>query len=142
MASMLYRVKESKLWPGLALVLAVVTGLPWQSGMAESAPLVVSNTSKPSGQGDWYWTAYIQGPAGLMNQIQCVVYTLHPTFTDPVRRVCDMNDQKQRDPKPPPDAGFFLDATGWGTFALRAHIEFKDGTSQDLEHMLAFSGRS
>ena len=32
---------------------------------------------------------FIQAPPAVLSQIKCVEYTLHPTFPNPVRQVCD-----------------------------------------------------
>ena len=42
-------------------------------------------------QGDdwWKWWVWIDGPKEELDQIDHVVYTLHPTFPNPVRIVRD-----------------------------------------------------
>jgi transcription initiation factor IIF auxiliary subunit len=76
----------------------------------------------------WYdWTAYIEAPAGVLQNISTVRYFLHPTF-----------DPKVRDITEGPEYGFPLSTGGWGTFRLKATVYYKDGKQQDLEHDLVF----
>jgi transcription initiation factor IIF auxiliary subunit len=98
--------------------------------MAQTAgSLDVQNVAERMADNQWKWTAFVTGPPEQIAKIQCVRYTLHPTFTNPVQEVCDMSD-----PKHP----FALSAVGWGVFNLRARIAFKDGSSSDLTHFLKF----
>jgi transcription initiation factor IIF auxiliary subunit len=98
------------------------------SGQAMAQSLDVQNVAERAGD-QWKWTAFVTGPPEQIAKIRCVRYTLHPTFPDPVKEVCEMSD-----PKHP----FAFSAVGWGTFNLRARIEFKDGSSSDLTHYLKF----
>jgi transcription initiation factor IIF auxiliary subunit len=98
-----------------------------EQAMAQS--LDVQNVAERAADNQWKWTAFVTGPPEQIAKIRCVRYTLHPTFPNPVREVCDVSDPKQP---------FALSAVGWGTFNLRARIEFKDGSSSDLTHYLKF----
>lgn len=103
----------------------------WQAaGQLAHQPVVIGNVASKTGAGTWNWTAYIAGPPEEIANVQCVVYTLHPTFPNPVQRVCTTSD-----PKYP----FGLSATGWGTFNLLARIEFKDGSVQEIVQPLSFN---
>src|SRR5215469_6083320 len=92
------------------------------AAVAGKDSLDIQNTAEKIGDKEWRWTAFVSGPPDEIGKIACVKYTLHPTFPKPVQEVCSIED-----PKHP----FALTATGWGTFNLRARIEFKDGTSQE-----------
>ena len=59
-----------------------------------------------------------------------MTYALHPTFPNPVQKICWTSDAKYP---------FGLTATGWEAFALLSRIEFKDGSYQDIVHVLDFS---
>ena len=98
--------------------------------LAQHAPIQISNVATKIGEGQWRWTVYVAGPPHEIGNISCVVYRLHPTFPDPVQRVCNIGDRKYP---------FALTATGWGTFGLLAHVEFSDGQSQDMVWYLDFS---
>ncbi|KAL6063735.1 YEATS domain-containing protein 4, variant 2 [Balamuthia mandrillaris] len=73
------------------------------------------------------WTAFVRGPAGdedISYFVKKVVFTLHPSFKDPVRVV----------DKPP----FEITETGWGEFELAIRIHFVDASERpvDLYHPL------
>jgi transcription initiation factor IIF auxiliary subunit len=71
------------------------------------AALTVTNTSSYAGGGRWAWSVFVDADAETLRQIECVEYTLHPTFPNPVRRVCNQSK-----------TGFALSTNGWGTFRL------------------------
>jgi transcription initiation factor IIF auxiliary subunit len=87
------------------------------------------NISRYLGNDRWSWTVFIKGPQQVLNNIECVEYTLHPTFPIPVQRVCGLGDQKYP---------FALSAIGWGTFQIRIRVFLRDGKVQDLTHHLRF----
>jgi transcription initiation factor IIF auxiliary subunit len=107
--------------------LAVCSVWPTTAVFGQSS-LEVSNIAENI-DGTWEWIAYVSGPQAEIDRIECVVYTLHPTFPNPVQEVCET-----KDPKYP----FGLTARGWGTFTLLINIEFKDGSSEELVHTLEF----
>ncbi|MGK7867204.1 pYEATS domain-containing protein [Falsiroseomonas sp. E2-1-a20] len=111
------------LFPPTSLVRAQNNGI---------APLRIENVAVPLGEFRWNWKAYVAGPPQEIAQIECVIYTLHPTFVEPVRKICDNSDA---------NFPYALDAVGWGTFSLRARIEFKNGSSREYVHALSFSRR-
>jgi hypothetical protein len=96
--------------------------------MAQTGPLDIQNVAERVGD-QWKWTAFVTGPPEEIAKIRCVRYTLHPTFPNPVQEVCDTSDREHP---------FAFSAVGWGTFNLRARIEFKNGSSSELTHYLRF----
>ena len=107
--------------PALALALAFTPLYAAPSG------ITASNTSRYAGDGRWNWTVSIQAAKPVLDSIQCVEYTLHPSFPNPVRRVCSRGA----------GAGAFpLPANGWGTFTIKIRVLFRDGKQQSLEHQL------
>ncbi|UCD18435.1 MAG: hypothetical protein JSV44_05875 [Candidatus Zixiibacteriota bacterium] len=94
-----------------------------------SLSITADNISTRVRSGLWRWTVFIQGPELDLEKIQCVQYTLHPTFYDPVREVCERGSGPH---------AFALTATGWGTFEIKIRLFLKDGGTQDLTHMLDF----
>lgn len=91
------------------------------------------NTARYAGDGWWDWTVYIQAPPEVLEQIKCVKYTLHPTFPDPVRTVCETKDTNYP---------FGYSTSGWGTFEIKVNVEYIDGEGLPLRHMLAFKAPS
>jgi transcription initiation factor IIF auxiliary subunit len=94
-----------------------------------ASSLSVGNDAQQLGKRLWRWTVFIEAPEDTLSQIQCVTYTLHETFPDPVREVCARGRGSR---------AFPLTVTGWGTFELQARVYFKDGRVQDLTHDLRF----
>ncbi len=120
---------KTGIWLAL-LVVQLLLPLP-SFAAGPVSDLELRNVAEPQGSGDtWKWRAFITGKADKINQITCVTYTLHPTFPKPVQKICST-----KNPKYP----FELDAVGWGTFSLRAKVEFRDGPPQELNHTLDFS---
>src|SRR5262249_12425443 len=97
--------------------------------VARNDTLDIQNIAERIADDKWRWTAFVSGPSDQIAKIACVEYILHPTFPNPVQKVCSTDD---------PQHPFALTATGWGTFNLRARIEFKDGTSKEITHYLRF----
>lgn len=95
-------------------------------------PITARNTSEyiglhPTYGRDWWkWTIYIEADPGTLSQIECVEYTLHPTFPDPIQRVCTSYNN------------FAFSSNGWGTFEVKIRAIFKNGTERYLSHMLEF----
>lgn len=88
-----------------------------------------SNISRYAGNGRWDWTVFISASPQLLNNIRCVEYTLHPSFPNPVRKVCSLGDRRYP---------FGLSSNGWGTFELSIRVIFKNGEVRFLRHMLTF----
>jgi len=72
----------------------------------------------------WKWWVWIEGPDEELDQIDQVVYILHPTFSNPVRTCSDRASK------------FRLDTFGWGTFTIYAKVVRKNGTQLKLQHDL------
>ena len=77
-------------------------------------------------QGDdyWDWWIWIEGAQEELDQIDRVIYILHPTFPSPVREV---NDRSTK---------FRLKTAGWGVFLIRATVKHRDGKETPLQHYL------
>jgi len=112
----------------VAIALYLIVMLPLVSVYGEDS-LDIKNTAQPIGKNQWRWTAFVIGPSDQIAKIACVEYILHPTFPRPIQKICSTDD---------PSRPFALTATGWGTFSLRARIEFKDGRSEEISHYLRF----
>jgi transcription initiation factor IIF auxiliary subunit len=91
-----------------------------------SRDVTARNWAREIEPGWWQWGIHLEGPGSELDRIRCVEYTLHPTFPNPVRLVCN------------PEKGFELIARGWGEFRVGIKIIFKDGSVTQLGHMLEF----
>src|SRR4051812_589599 len=72
----------------------------------------------------WKWWVWIDGTEKVIDQIDYVIYTLHSTFPDPVRKVSDRSNR------------FRLDSYGWGEFRIYVQVFDKSGRSKRLFHDL------
>jgi transcription initiation factor IIF auxiliary subunit len=86
--------------------------------------LCIRQEEKYVGHDRWKWSVWLEGPQAELDQIDHVMYILHPTFHNPVREIPDRS------------SNFRLEASSWGTFTIRAKAIFKDGTEQPLQHDL------
>ncbi len=94
-------------------------------------PIAADNlaTRSESKNDYWDWTIFVKGPEDVLEKIEYVEYTLHPTFPDPVRIV----NQRGHGPY-----AFPLTTAGWGTFTIKVKVYYRDGTYQHLSHLLRF----
>ena len=104
-------------------------GLPDRARSQQACvqPICFQNTSKFIGGGRWDWTVFVDPRSRDVAVIKCVEYTLHPTFPNPVRVVCDIGSI---------DQPFALRSNGWGTFLIRIRVLMKDGNIRELSHQL------
>jgi transcription initiation factor IIF auxiliary subunit len=87
-------------------------------------PVALTQESKYVGNDRWEWSVRLDGSPEELDSIDRVTYVLHPTFHHPVREVTDRSTK------------FRLDTSGWGTFTLRAKVQYKDGRELPLQHDL------
>lgn len=75
--------------------------------------------------GDWWnWSVWIEGSPRELDQIDHVIYNLHPTFPEPVRVSKDR------------ESNFRLKSAGWGEFTILAKVVLKTGEQIRLSHEL------
>lgn len=81
--------------------IAAAIGLvsPFTMAVASSQAAEIANVARQVAEGQWEWTAYVVAPPGELERVHCrvhcVVYTLHPTFPNPVqRRICHTANPK------------------------------------------------
>ena len=73
----------------------------------------------------WEWEAFLDdGGSGELSNVDYVEYVLHPTFSNPIRRITAR------------EGGFVLETAGWGTFILKAFVHTKDRRKMKLTHQL------
>ena len=92
-----------------------------------SAAVAVKNTSTYVGGGRWDWTIFVDADRETLQQIDCVEYVLHPSFPEPVQKVCRAAATK-----------FAYSTNGWGVFTVKVNIHYKNGHVEALEHKLVF----
>lgn len=86
--------------------------------------LKVKQDSTYQGGEWWKWSVWLEGSPKELAAIDRVVYTLHPTFPDPVRTVKNRR------------AGFKLESSGWGEFEIYLQIAQRDGSVRTRRHWL------
>ena len=84
----------------------------------------IAQDFKYEGDDWWSWWIWIEGADADLDKVDHVVYTLHSTFGNPVRKI------KDRDSK------FVLKTEGWGTFMLYGKVVLKNTEEIPLEHEL------
>jgi hypothetical protein len=84
----------------------------------------IKQSAQSSDESWWNWSVWLEGTAAELNIVQFVVYTLHPTFADPVRVVTTRKN------------GFRLDSAGWGEFEIYIEIRRLDGKTVKRTHYL------
>lgn len=72
----------------------------------------------------WDWSAWIDANPQALAAIESVTWILHPSFPRP-----RMKSRSRQ-------TGFRLDASGWGTFLLKAELHKSQGEPQVISHML------
>lgn len=86
--------------------------------------LSIQQSEEYQGSDRWRWSVWLEAEPPELDSIDHVIYILHPTFINPVRRVDDRA------------TNFRLDTSGWGTFTIHAKIFHRDGRETALEHAL------
>ncbi len=84
----------------------------------------IKQESSYVGDRRWDWSVWLVGSATELDQIDCVTYTLHPTFPNPVQEINTRED------------GFRLESGGWGEFTIYIDIARKSGKHTQLSHDL------
>ena len=84
----------------------------------------VRNSARYIGSGRYDWTVCLSRdtPASVLDAIEFVEYTLHPTFPNPVQRG--------------EDRYFSYSAYGWGEFNKIVKVRFKDGREATINYEL------
>jgi len=72
----------------------------------------------------WDWAVWLVGTAAELDMIDHVIYTLHPTFPNPVRKIHTRR------------GGFRLKASGWGGFTIYIDVVRKNSEHIQLIHEL------
>ncbi len=86
----------------------------------------INQTSRRKNDRLWSWSISLSASNEELNQVDKVIYHLHPTF------------KKSEVVKTNRSRNFRLDASGWGTFVVRIEIFYSDGNTEELRHRLKF----
>lgn len=86
--------------------------------------LRIAQDFRYEGERWWRWWVWIEGPDAELDEVSSVVYTLHPTFPQPVRTATDRESK------------FRIETAGWGTFTIYAKVHRKDDSQVKLTHDL------
>jgi len=110
----------------LILIVAVSTAVMHSERIGN---IVVDNVAVDKGNDQWEWTIFVKSSPDVLNSIEYVQYTLHPTFADPIQKVYKTSN---------PDYPFGLTRTGWGVFEVPVRVVFKNGEQRTLKYLLRF----
>lgn len=90
----------------------------------------LDNTSAPVPNfSGWYkWKIFIRAKEEVLSKISYVIYTLHPTFYEPVRKI---ENRK---------GGFELVGRGWGEFEVKVKIKLENQDELTMNHWLKLGG--
>lgn len=91
--------------------------------------IIIRNSNEEISENWWRWTVYVASSEVVLNQIKCVEYTLHESFSNPIQLICEKTSNQK---------AFPFSARGWGTFEIKVKVIYKDGKIQNLRHMLEF----
>jgi hypothetical protein len=86
--------------------------------------LKIAQSASQEAETRWKWSVWIEGSDVELDTIQEVTWKLHPTFSQPIRRI-DTRATK-----------FKLNSVGWGEFTVYATLKIKNGRSKSLQHWL------
>lgn len=86
--------------------------------------LSIQQEAHYEGKDFWKWSVWLGGTPDDLNQVDHVMYILHPTYHKPVREIFDRA------------SNFRLEEAGWGTFTVLAKAISKDGREIVLQHDL------
>src|SRR3954469_14987285 len=113
-----------------AAIAAAVSLVSMSTPVLAQEAFTLSNTARSIGDDRWDWTVFLQASAQNLSKVKCVVYTLHPTFPNPVRRVCDRGQGAR---------AFALNSNGWGEFTIHAKVMLKDGGAQGIDYRVSLA---
>jgi len=70
------------------------------------------------------WKVFVDEPDSVLDQIDYVEYTLHPTFRPPHQVRQNRQDK------------FALETAGWGEFTMLIDVKFRDGRVEKVPYWL------
>jgi transcription initiation factor IIF auxiliary subunit len=112
---------------GLGILLLFAVGRT-----ARGQEIKIDNTARYASEGRYDWTVFIVAEDSVLNNIDHVVYTLHPTFSDPRRSVSDRGRR----------CAFALSSTAWGEFNIGVKVVFKNKAEYTTDYHLNLFDKS
>jgi transcription initiation factor IIF auxiliary subunit len=91
---------------------------------ASGQSLKFTNTYTNGPNSTYRWTVYLDETNTTLQKITCVEYRLHPTFPNPLRKVCS------------PQTKFALTTAGWGEFTIFIAVHWQDGHVTNQSYQL------
>jgi transcription initiation factor IIF auxiliary subunit len=70
------------------------------------------------------WKVFVDEPGSVLDQIEKVEYTLHPTFPQP-HQVRQNREER-----------FALESAGWGEFTMLIDVKYRDGKKEKVPYWL------
>ena len=105
------------------LFLILILVLSYESFTQGVQKISVQNDASMSRRKGYYnWKVYLVGHRDTLLKIKEVVYTLHPTFANPVQKIKSSTKNKN----------FSYSASGWGEFDIKVKIVFVDKRRRPL----------
>jgi len=80
--------------------------------------------AKLNSGGSWNWSVWVEGAADILDKINYVIYTLHPSYSVNERKVTDRQTK------------FRLDEEAWAPFTIYVRVLLKNDSTIDLEYEL------
>jgi transcription initiation factor IIF auxiliary subunit len=84
----------------------------------------IQQWEKYEGEDWWRWAVWVEAPDEVLDLVDFVEWTLHPTFPDPIRKSHDRAHK------------FRIETGGWGVFQIIARVQTKDGKQTKLHYHL------
>lgn len=95
-----------------------------QTAFSQLTEANIKNTARYVSAGRYQWNIYVDAGKPLLNTINYVQYTLHPTFKTPI--VYGRNAA----------TNFNYSAVGWGEFMVGVRVVYKNKSQQVFQHWL------
>ena len=86
--------------------------------------IMIQQWEKYEGEDWWRWAVWVEARDEVLDLIDFVEWTLHPTFPNPIRKIHDRASK------------FRLETGGWGVFQIVARVQMKNGQQTKLRHQL------
>lgn len=109
----------------LVILAALALALSPGTCRAQQLNIRADNTAKYV-NGRYEWTVFLVGDESVIKRVTAVEYTLHPSFSKPVRAVTARGSK----------CAFGLSASSWGEFNVKVKVVFDDGGYITGDHWL------
>jgi pYEATS domain-containing protein involved in immunity len=127
---MMLRCRVASVVTAVSLAVAMLRSQAGAQAPGQGLNVAVGNTAYQTGLNTWAWTIFVMGDEQALNQVKCVTYLLHPTFTQRLQRICTRGKLSEK--------GFLLKTSGWGTFDVGVTVEYQDSRKAELTHRISF----